>query len=138
MGEECIFCKIAKGVLNGHDSSKDDPEGPSGEPDIPIEKIYENENFFSVFDIAPQVEGHALVISKKHFETVLDMPNSLGVEFLDCVKNTSLKLMEEFSADGFNIVNNTFECAGQVVNHVHSHILPRKKGDGELKFVEKN
>jgi len=121
MGEECIFCRIANGVLNGHDS---------GGPEIPSEKIYENENFFSVFDIAPQVEGHALVISKKHFETTLDLPSSLGSEFLDCVKNTALKLMKRFGAEGFNVVNNTFECAGQVVNHFHVHILPRKKGDG--------
>ncbi|MBR9702220.1 HIT domain-containing protein [Candidatus Pacearchaeota archaeon] len=121
MSEDCIFCKIANGVLNRHDSC---------EPEIPSEKVYENENFFSIFDIAPQVEGHVVVISKKHFKTLLDMPNSLGPEFLDCVKKTSLKLIEKFNADGFNVVNNTFECAGQVVDHFHVHILPRKKDDG--------
>ena len=111
MGEECIFCKIARG-------------------EIKSEIIYENKDFFSIFDINALVEGHALVISKKHLETVLDMPNILGSEFLDCVKKTALKLMEEKKAEGFNLHSNNFEIAGQLVNHFHMHILPRKKGDG--------
>jgi histidine triad (HIT) family protein len=108
---DCVFCKIAKG-------------------EIKSEKIYENDNFFSIFDVDPQVKGHVLVISKKHFETILDMPASLGSEFLDCIKKTSLELVEKFKADAFNVVNNNFESAGQIVKHVHFHILPRRKGDG--------
>ena len=108
--EECIFCNIAKG-------------------EIPAKKIYENDNFFSIPDANPQAEGHTLVISKKHFETTLDMPNSLGTELLDCIKKTAMKLIEKYKAEGFNIVNNNFEVAGQIVKHAHYHILPRKKGD---------
>lgn len=107
---DCIFCKIAKG-------------------DISVEKIYENDNFFSISDANPVVDGHSLIISKKHFETTLDLPNSLGQELLDCIKKTSFKLLEEHNAEGFNVVNNNFEVAGQVVKHFHYHILPRKKGD---------
>ena len=44
--------------------------------------------------------------------------------------------MKKYNAEGFNVNNNNFEAAGQVVKHVHFHILPRKKGDGEIKFVE--
>jgi len=109
--KNCIFCKIANG-------------------DISSEKIFENDNFFSIFDAAPQIKGHVLVISKKHFKTTLDMPNSLGPELLDCIKKTALRLMEKNNAEGFNIVSNNFEWAGQVVKHVHFHVLPRKKGDG--------
>src|SRR4030042_4585054 len=109
--DECIFCKIAKGG-------------------VPREKIYENDNFFSVPDIKPIVPGHTLVIPKKHFETILDLPSSLGPELLDCIKKTSLKLIEEYKAEGFNLITNNFEAAGQVVKHVHFHIIPRKKGDG--------
>ena len=108
--EECIFCKIAK-------------------EKIP-ERIFENRNFFSIFDINQKIPGHALSISKKHFENVLEMPTTMGSEFLDCIKNTVLKLMEKYHASGFNIINNTFESAGQIVKHVHFHILPRKEGDG--------
>ncbi len=118
MLKECIFCKIAK-------------------KKIPSDRIYENDNFFSIFDAAPQIKGHALVISKKHFENVLDLPNTLGSELLDCIKKTSLELIKRFKVDGFNVVNNNFSCAGQVVNHVHFHILPRKNNDGYNISVEK-
>ena len=109
--ENCIFCKIVKG-------------------EIPSEKIYENDNFFSIPDAKPIIEGHSLIISKKHFETTLDMPSSLGTELLDCIKRTSLKILERTKSEGFNVLNNNFESAGQIVKHVHFHILPRKKGDG--------
>ena len=107
--DDCVFCKIAKG-------------------EIPSERIYENDNFFSVPDANPVVDGHTLVISKKHFKTFLDMPDSLGPELSDCIKKTALKLVEKYNAEGFNIVNNINEVAGQVVKHIHFHILPRKKG----------
>lgn len=110
MTDECIFCKLAR--------SKDG------------KKIYENENFFSIPDINPAVEGHSLVISKKHFENFLDMPSSLSQELADCIKETAMKLMKKTKAEGFNVVNNNFKVAGQIVEHVHFHILPRKKGDG--------
>jgi histidine triad (HIT) family protein len=109
--EECIFCKIAK----GHISAK---------------KIYENENFFSIPDKSPAAKGHSLVISKRHFNTILDLNSTLGPELLDCIKQTAIKLMKENNSKGFNVLNNNFEAAGQIVNHVHFHILPRKKGDG--------
>ena len=111
--DNCIFCKIANKNSEG--------------------KIYENLNFFSIPNNKPVIDGHSLVISKKHFETTLDLPSSLGAELLDCLKKTILKLIEQEKAEGFNIVNNNFESAGQVVKHVHYHILPRKKG-GEVPY----
>jgi histidine triad (HIT) family protein len=108
--DNCIFCKIGK-----ENSGK---------------KIYENDNFFSIPDVSPKVDGHSLVISKKHFKTSLDIPNSLGSELLDCIKKTALKLIEEKKGDGFNVINNNFKSAGQVVDHVHFHIIPRNEGDG--------
>lgn len=105
----CIFCKISNG-------------------EIPSKKIYENDNFFSIPDANQQIEGHSLIISKKHFENMLDLPSTLGTELLDCIKKTTIKLIEEYKSEGFNIVGNNFECAGQVVKHFHFHILPRKKG----------
>lgn len=110
MEENCVFCKIAKG-------------------EIKVKKIYEDDNFISFPDAHPKVKGHSLVISKKHFETMLDMPSSLGQELIDCIKDTSLKLMSENKAQGFNILNNNFSVAGQVVKHIHFHILPRKHGE---------
>jgi histidine triad (HIT) family protein len=109
MVKDCFFCKIANGEISSE------------------KKIYENDNFFSISDANQQVEGHSLVISKKHFETVLDLPSTLGAELLDCIKKTTLKLIEKHKSEGFNIVSNNFECAGQIVKHVHFHILPRQK-----------
>lgn len=111
MNEECIFCQISKGKIFS-------------------KRIYENDNFFSILDVNPKVKGHSLIISKKHFETTLDLPTSLGPELLDCIKETSIRLMKEKNAEGFNIINNNFEIAGQIVKHFHFHILPRKRSDG--------
>ncbi len=107
---ECIFCKMSVG-------------------EIPVKKIYENSKFFSILDINQDIKGHVLVICKNHFETILGLPENFGSELLDCVQNTSTKLMKEYSADGFNMLNNNFESAGQIVNHVHFHILPRREND---------
>jgi len=118
MSEECIFCKIAKDEVNA-------------------EKIYENKEFFSVPDAAPQIEGHSLVISKKHFKDASELPKELGEDLLDCIQKTAKKLLDRFGADGFNIINNASKAAGQIVDHVHFHILPRKEGDGYFISLKK-
>lgn len=108
---DCIFCKISRGEINS-------------------EKIYENDNFFSIPDAKPVTDGHSLVISKKHFDNSLELPIGLSQELNDCIKNTSIILMKKYNAEGFNLVNNNFKAAGQVVFHIHYHIIPRKEGDG--------
>jgi histidine triad (HIT) family protein len=119
MTEDCIFCKIAK-------------------KEIPARKIiYENDNFFSIPDANPAIEGHTLVIPKKHFKTILDLPNTLGPELLDCIKKTALKLMKKYKAEGFNVANNNFPCSGQIIHHVHFHIMPRKEKDGRRLHLDK-
>jgi len=111
MDKDCIFCRISSGK-------------------IPAKRIYENAGFFSIPDANPQTDGHSLVISRQHFKTALDIPASLGSELVDCIKNTSIKIMKEKNANGFNVIGNNFESAGQAVHHVHFHVIPRKKGDG--------
>jgi len=118
--DKCIFCKISQGEVEGKNI------------------IYENSKFFSIPDIEPVNKGHSIVISKEHFKTILDLPNVLGPALLDCIKNTALKLLKETGYDGFNVVNNNFESAQQVVNHVHFHIHPRKGDDGKsLEMLDK-
>ena len=112
----CVFCKLASG-------------------EIPCEKIYENLNFFSIFDANPKIEGHALVISKKHFETCLDLPVLLGNDLVDCIKKTSLKILEKTNSEGFNVLSNNKEVAGQEINHLHFHIICRKAGDGVFDII---
>jgi histidine triad (HIT) family protein len=107
---DCIFCKIAKDEIKSN-------------------KIYENANFFSINDSNPITKGHCLVISKKHFETILDLPKNLGEELIDCINKTASKIIKETSSSGFNVINNNFESSGQIIPHIHFHIIPRKKGD---------
>jgi histidine triad (HIT) family protein len=109
--DDCIFCKIAKGEIKN-------------------DFVYNDDNFFGVFAINPKTEGHILIISKKHYKTLLDMPASLGSELLDAVKSVGLKLIKDGFGEGFNLIINNGEVAGQVIHHLHVHIIPRKKGDG--------
>ena len=108
--EKCIFCRI---VVR----------------EIPVHKIYENKNWFSIPDKNPRTKGHSLAISKRHFETVLDLNSTLGSELIDCIKGTVMKLMKAEKFDGFTIINNNFKAAGQIIKHIHFHIIPRRKND---------
>lgn len=110
MAEDCIFCKIAKG-------------------EIKVERIYETDNFLAFPDANPKVKGHTLIIPKKHFVNIIDLPSDLAGEMVDVVKKVVEMSLRE-GAEGFNLLMNNFEVAGQLVMHAHIHLLPRKKGDG--------
>ncbi len=115
--KNCVFCKIAKG-------------------EIKQEKIMESDNFFATFDINPHTKGHALVIPKKHFVTLLDIPNKLGGEMLGFTKKLADYLLDKKYGDGFNLVMNNTPVAGQVVMHAHIHVIPRNEGDG-IRYMTK-
>ena len=115
--EDCVFCKIAKG-------------------EIKSDKILESDNFFAVYDMNPVSKGHALIIPKKHFVTLLDIPNKLGNELLEFTKKVASLLLDKKYGDGFNIIMNNLEPAGQLVMHAHIHVLPRKEKDG-IRFFHK-
>jgi histidine triad (HIT) family protein len=107
--EECVFCKIVKG-------------------DIPAKKVADEENFIVINDAHPASEGHCLIIPKKHYETVFDLPSSLGSELLSIAKKQGLRLIKEGKAEGIKLVSNNYEPAGQLVKHFHLHIIPHKTG----------
>lgn len=109
--KNCIFCKIAKG-------------------EIKSEKITESNNFFAILDINPKSPGHTLIIPKKHFGTLLDIPNTLGQELLEITKKVSSNMLDKKQGNGFNVIMNNLSCAGQVVMHAHLHIIPRNENDG--------
>lgn len=111
-GEDCIFCKI----ING---------------EVKTDFIYENDNFVAFLDKNQDIKGHALVIPKKHFINTLDLPSSLGSELLDAVKGVVNFNFKDKSVEGFNLIQNNFPVAGQIVMHAHYHILPRRKNDGK-------
>ena len=109
--KNCIFCKIIK-------------------KEIPAEFIEETNSFIAVLDAHPKAEGHALIIPKKHFVTLLDIPNKLAEEMLQITKRVSSKILDSKQGDGFNIIMNNLAPAGQAVMHAHLHIIPRKESDG--------
>lgn len=112
----CIFCKIAR-------------------KEIKADLIAESDNFFAVRDLKPVAEGHSLIIPKKHFVTLMDIPDKLGNELLNFTKKVSSQLLDKKLGDGFNIIMNNLEPAGQFVMHAHIHVIPRKEKDGIKFFV---
>jgi len=111
LDKDCIFCKIVKG-------------------EVIQEKVFENDDFIVIKDINQSILGHSLVIPKKHYTNFDEMPTSDFEEFLKAAKEVVPKLLEENDCVGYNLLLNNHEVAGQVVPHVHLHIMPRKEGDG--------
>jgi histidine triad (HIT) family protein len=109
--EDCIFCKIARKEI------KKDP-------------YYDCDSFCAFEDINPISPGHMLIIPKKHFVTLLDIPVRLGNEMLEFSRKLANMILDDKKGDGFNLVMNNLEVAGQVVRHAHIHLIPRKEGDG--------
>ena len=116
MKNNCIFCAIAAG-------------------EIPSFKVYEDDLVLAYLDINPFSKGHTLVIPKAHTEGLLDTPDETLATIIARVKKVAAHLKQALPCDGFNIVQNNGEVAGQTVKHVHFHIVPRYQGDNPLSFV---
>lgn len=97
--------------------------------EIPSHKIYEDDNFFAFLDIFPKKKGHTLVITKKPFKNLLEIPKAISDKYLQVVQKIAIAVVIGTKADGFNLVMNNSEAAGQEVFHVHFHIIPRYKND---------
>ena len=111
MDSECIFCKIVAG-------------------DIPCAKVYESDSCLAFLDIAPVSAGHALVLPKGHYPTLMDIPFELGGDLVRALSSVGRAVMEATGADGLNLMQNNFEAAGQLVHHAHYHLIPRFSDDG--------
>lgn len=108
---DCVFCKIIKGQL-------------------PSMKVYEDESTLAFMDIAKDVDGHILVVPKRHFKNILDCDSAVLCRMMNTVKRISNHLKENCGYDGVNLLNASGESAGQSVQHFHIHIIPRRKSDG--------
>ncbi len=108
---DCVFCKIIAGEL-------------------PSCKIYEDDLVLSFMDIAPLSVGHSLVIPKNHYETFPEVPPDEAAAVAAAMLKVAPAVVASQNADGFNLLLANGACAGQVVPHVHFHIVPRKNGDG--------
>jgi len=108
---DCIFCKIVKG-------------------EIPNYTVYEDENILAFLDITPRSKGHTLVIPKQHYESLWDMSTETFQLISAGLRATAGRVQARLKPDGMNIGINNGKVAGQVVPHVHWHIMPRWKNDG--------
>lgn len=107
---DCIFCKIANG-------------------DIPSATIYEDGEFRVILDLGPASKGHALIIPKQHYANLFDLPDELAAKVMVLAKKVAARMTEILHCDGYNIVQNNGEAAGQTVFHFHVHLIPRMIGD---------
>ena len=108
--ENCIFCKIANG-------------------EIPSATLYEDEDFRVILDLGPASKGHALILPKAHAAKIYELPDETAGKAMILAKHMATRLRDGLHCDGFNIVQNNGEIAGQTVFHFHMHLIPRYEGD---------
>lgn len=111
--EDCIFCKIANGV-------------------IPSKTIYEDADFRVILDLGPATKGHALILPKEHADNLLELPDEVVRNVLPVAKIVAAKMKDKLHCEGLNLVQNNGELAGQTVKHFHMHVIPRYQGDGQV------
>lgn len=109
--DNCIFCKLANG-------------------DIPTNVIYEDEMFTVILDASPATKGHALILPKEHAANIYELPDETAAKIFVLAKKLAAEMTKRLGCDGFNIVQNNGEVAGQTVFHFHMHLIPRYAGDG--------
>ena len=109
--KDCLFCRIVKGQL-------------------PAKKVYEDAQIIAFLDISPRNPGHTLVIPKKHVETLFDFPDADSGRFFYSLKRVAIQVKTGMQAQGLSIAQNNGSAAGQVVAHLHFHLIPRFLNEG--------
>ncbi len=108
---DCVFCKIITG-------------------DIHANVVSESELALAFLDVGPLADGHLLVIPLEHHESLLDLSPGTCAEIAQSLPWLGRALVRVTGATGFNVLQNNGAVAGQVINHVHFHLIPRFEGDG--------
>ena len=110
--DNCIFCKIANG-------------------EIPSKTIYEDEMFRVILDLGPAAKGHALILPKDHYKDLYELPENTASHVMLLAKKMAAQMTDKLHCDGFNLVQNNGETAGQTVMHFHMHLIPRYRNDNQ-------
>ena len=108
--DDCLFCKMVAGQ-------------------IPVTKIYEDDDVFAFLDIGPISDGHTLVMPKQHFEMLHDCPSDLLGRIGSKIGKIAGAVADAMNSDGYNVLCNNGKAAGQLIEHLHFHIITRKAGD---------
>ena len=116
--DDCIFCKIAAG-------------------EIPSRKIYEDKDLIAFMDLSPTSKGHSLIIPKEHYTNIYDIDEEIAGKVMKTAKKLATKMTVALNCDGFNLLQNNGETAGQTMFHFHMHLIPRYKDadNNMLKFT---
>ena len=116
--DNCIFCKIAAG-------------------EIPSRKIYEDKDLIAIMDLSPTSKGHSLIIPKEHYTNIYDIDEEIAGKVMKTAKKLATKMTVALNCDGFNLLQNNGETAGQTMFHFHMHLIPRYKDadNNMLKFT---
>lgn len=107
----CIFCKIVAGKISCH-------------------RLYEDDDVISFLDIGPLSRGHCLIIPRAHYATIDVMDPDLAAACARVVVKLSRAIVAAIGPPAWNVLQNNGSASGQVVGHVHFHIIPRREGDG--------
>jgi histidine triad (HIT) family protein len=110
---QCLFCGIVAGK-------------------IPAKKVYEDDHSIGFLDINPRNPGHTLVIPKKHAETLLDMSEKDAGKLFESVQKVAAMVKNGTNSQGLSIGQSNGQAAGQVVRHVHVHVIPRFANEGPV------
>lgn len=102
----CVFCSIVKG-------------------DIPSYKVYEDDVCLAILDISQVTKGHTLVLSKKHYANLLEADPEDLKHMITVIQKLANELKVKLNAQGVNVLQNNGAAAGQTVEHLHFHIIPR-------------
>ena len=113
MAEKCLFCSIADG-------------------EIPCSCVYRDDALCAFLDIHPLTEGHCLLIPTQHYVSLDQCPQSVLAELVGKLGPIARAVVNAVNADAYNILNNTGRAAGQIVEHLHFHIIPRRSNDGAV------
>ena len=108
--DNCIFCKIANG-------------------EIPSKTLFEDDDFRVILDLGPAAKGHALILPKDHYANLYELPEEMASKVMLLAKKMAMQMTDKLKCDGFNLVQNNGEVAGQTVFHFHMHLIPRYKND---------
>ena len=109
--ESCIFCKIIAGEL-------------------PSSKVYEDEHVIAFLDIHPVTSGHTLVVPKIHCDDLLGCDFTVASQMMNAAQKVGAAVMKATGTAGFNLGVNNGATAGQVIFHLHMHVIPRSTADG--------
>ncbi len=98
--------------------------------EIPATIVYEDADTLAFMDIGPVIKGHTLVIPKTCYDSVTGTPDDVLAKLMRVCKRIAAAQIKGLGADGVNIIQNNGASAGQVVPHIHFHVIPRFEGDG--------